>query len=150
VFEAAPVIFVDKRNFSITETSLVFIGVGIGTTVGAVLSILLDGNSPDVIRNWHGFPPPEGRLYGAMVGGPCLVIGIFWMGWTGQYSFIPWYVPALGMVLLGASITLVFISFSVRVDCVYFNIIHTHIIHFDRLIFSTPTCMYFYYLLNGD
>jgi len=76
------------------------------------MSVYLDGNTSDVVKLWHGCPPPENRLYGALVGGPCLVIGIFWMGWTGEYSSIPWYAPAISTVLLGISITLIFISFS--------------------------------------
>ena len=48
-----------------------------------------------------------------MVAGPCLVIGAFWLGWTGEYENIPWYVPALSTILIGVSVNLVFISFLV-------------------------------------
>lgn len=65
------------------------------------------------MQKYRGFPPPEKRLYGAMVGGPSLVIGIFWLGWTGQYSSIPWYVPAISSIPIGMSISLVFMSFLV-------------------------------------
>jgi len=46
-----------------------------------------------------------------MIGSPILVIGIFWLGWTGQYANIPWYVPALSTIILGAGISLIFMSF---------------------------------------
>ena len=47
------------------------------------------------------------------VGSPILVIGIFWLGWTGQYASIPWYVPALSTIFLGIGISSIFISFLV-------------------------------------
>ena len=49
-----------------------------------------------------------------MIGSPILVIGIFWLGWTGQYENIPWYVPALSTIFLGVGISLIFMSFLVR------------------------------------
>jgi len=116
VFEAFPIIFEKKRGFSVSNDGLVFVGVAIGASIGALLSVYLDGSTPDMIRKWHNSPPPEMRLYGAMFGGPCLVLGIFWLGWTGEYSAVPWYVPAMSTLPIGASITLVFISFTVSVN----------------------------------
>ncbi len=55
-----------------------------------------------------------------MVAGPALVIGTLWLGWTGNYASIPWYVPAMGSILVGMSIILIFISFLV-------SRVHTHI-----------------------
>jgi hypothetical protein len=106
------------------------------------MSVYLDGNTPDVIKQWYGFPPPENRLYGAMIGGPCLVIGIFWMGWSGEFSSVPWYVPALGMILLGVSITLIFISFSVCCYYLHMTCDGADSILFDRLTFSIHTRTY--------
>ncbi|KAJ7690223.1 hypothetical protein B0H17DRAFT_936295, partial [Mycena rosella] len=68
-------------------------------------------NYPTLIKTWRGFPPPEERLWGGMVGGCAFIIGIFWLGWTGAYPGVPWYVPALSTVLVGMSISAIFISF---------------------------------------
>ena len=114
VFEAFPIIFIEKRDFTITQDGLVFIGVGIGTSIAAVINHLTTAHYPELIEKWKGFPPPENRLFGAMIGSPVLVIGIFWLGWTGQYTNIPWYVPALSTIFLGAGIGLIFMSFLVR------------------------------------
>ncbi|CCM06389.1 uncharacterized protein FIBRA_08648 [Fibroporia radiculosa] len=111
LFEAFPVIFIEKRGFTVGESGLVFIGVGIGTTVGAASFALLFGHYPALIERWRGFPPPEQRLHGAMVGGVCLVVGCFWLGWTGSYAGVPWYVPALGTIPIGASVSMIFIAF---------------------------------------
>lgn len=48
-----------------------------------------------------------------MIAGPALVIGTLWLGWTGNYASIPWYVPVMGSILVGMSIILIFVSFLV-------------------------------------
>ncbi|KAG6826910.1 hypothetical protein H0H92_013935 [Tricholoma furcatifolium] len=111
LFEAFPVIFVELRHFTIAQDGLIFIGVGIGTTLGAFINYRLTSHYPQLIEKWRGFPPPEQRLFGGMIGGPGLVVGAFWLGWTGQYPSIPWYVPALSTIPIGMSISLIFMSF---------------------------------------
>lgn len=90
-----------------------FIGIGIGTSIGSLINVWTTAHYPALIKKWKGFPPPEERLFGAMIGGPCLVIGIFWLGWTGQYPSIPWYVPGISTIFVGISISLIFMSFLV-------------------------------------
>jgi MFS transporter, DHA1 family, multidrug resistance protein len=63
------------------------------------------------IPRWKGFPPAEYRLYGAMVGGPALVVGAFWLGWTGEYSSVHWAAPGVATIVLGYAISLIFMSF---------------------------------------
>lgn len=111
LFEAFPLVFITRRHFTLLQSSLMFIGVGIGTTLGTVISWFLERHYPELILQWSGHPPPEERLYGAMIGGPGLAIGAFWLGWTGERPNIPWYVPAASSILLGMSIILIFISF---------------------------------------
>ncbi|KIM80274.1 hypothetical protein PILCRDRAFT_822775 [Piloderma croceum F 1598] len=110
LFEAFPVIFIEKRHFTIAQNGLIFIGVGIGSTIGSLLNMWFSLHYPRLIKEWKGFPPPEERLYGAMLAGPSLVIGVFWLGWTGQYPSVPWYVPAIGTILIGMSVALIFVS----------------------------------------
>jgi multidrug resistance protein len=111
LFEAFPIIFIVKRGFTVSQNGLIFIGIGIGTSIGATISYYTSVHYPALIKKWKGFPPPEHRLFGAMIGSPILVIGIFWLGWTGQYVNIPWYVPALSTIFVGAGINLIFMSF---------------------------------------
>ena len=40
-----------------------------------------------------------------------LVLGAFWLGWTGQYARVHWIVPALATVPIGAAVSLVFNGF---------------------------------------
>ncbi|KAJ7480336.1 MFS polyamine transporter [Mycena galericulata] len=111
LFEAFPIIFVQKRGFTLAQNGLVFIGIGIGTTLGAFMNVYFSRTYPTLIKTWRGFPPPEERLRGAMVGGCAFVVGIFWLGWSGEYPQIPWWVPALSTVLVGLGISAIFISF---------------------------------------
>ncbi|KAJ7585357.1 MFS polyamine transporter [Mycena floridula] len=111
LFEALPIIFIQHRGFTTLQSGLIFVGVGIGTTLGAILNYVLSLHYPGLMQRWKGFPPPEQRLFGSMVGAPLLVIGSFWLGWSGHYDNVPWYVPGLATVVLGAGISLIFMSF---------------------------------------
>ncbi|KAF8191270.1 MFS polyamine transporter [Pholiota molesta] len=111
LFEAFPVVFIVRRDFTIAQDGLIFIGIGIGTTLGSAINFWTTRHYPELIKKWKGFPPPEERLLGAMIGSPLLVVGIFWLGWTGEYASIPWYVPALSTIVIGTGISLIFMSF---------------------------------------
>src|SRR6266851_2812806 len=114
VFEAFPVIFIGHHGLTISQDGLIFLGVGIGTTIGAIVNFWTQRSRYKILmKEWRGFPPPEERLYTAAVGAPLLVIGCFWLGWTGAYNAVPWYVPALSTIVIGASISFIFISFLV-------------------------------------
>ncbi|KAJ3921057.1 MFS polyamine transporter [Lentinula edodes] len=111
LFEAFPVIFVERHGFTLSQNGLIFIGVGIGSTLGALTNFYFSLQYSKHIDHWKGFPPAEYRLYGAMVGGPALVVGAFWLGWTGEYASVHWAVPAVATIVLGFAISLIFMSF---------------------------------------
>ncbi|KZV63930.1 MFS polyamine transporter [Peniophora sp. CONT] len=111
LFEAVPIIFMEKRGFTVSQSGLAFIGVGIGVLLSGVVSISTSRMYPALVKVWRGFPPPEHRLYGAMIAGPAMVIGAFWLGWTGAYSDVHWAAPAVSLIFIGMSVTLVFVSF---------------------------------------
>lgn len=118
LFEAVPVIFEMKRGFNLGESGLIFIAVGLGTTIGGIINVIVQLRYRQLTPFWHNMPPPEERLWGSMIAGPVLVLGAFWFGWTGNYVAVPWYVPALALIPIGISFTLVFISLlSYIVDC---------------------------------
>ncbi|KAJ3562188.1 hypothetical protein NP233_g9733 [Leucocoprinus birnbaumii] len=111
LFQAFPIIFSVRHHFNTWQTGLTFIGVGIGTTIGSLINFYSSLNYPQLITKWRGFPPAEERLIGAMIGAPTLVVGIFWMGWTGEYESVPWYVAGLSTIVVGTGISLIFMSF---------------------------------------
>ncbi|KAI9457468.1 MFS polyamine transporter [Lactarius psammicola] len=112
MLEAVPVIFVRTRHFSVSNDGLIFISIGIGAILAAVINLWFLRPYPRLLKQWHGYPPAEERLYSAMVGGPVLVIGIFCLGWSGNYESVPWWVPGLSTIFIGLAITLIFTSFT--------------------------------------
>lgn len=114
MFEAVPLIFTGTYQFSVSNDGLIFIGIGIGATLATVINFWFLRRYPRLLKEWYGFPPPEERLYSAMLGGPVLAIGIFCLGWSGNYDSVPWWVPGISTILIGLAITLIFNSFTVR------------------------------------
>ncbi|KAK9311823.1 hypothetical protein V1522DRAFT_424066 [Lipomyces starkeyi] len=52
-----------------------------------------------------GNPVPEERLIPTMMGSVLFPIGLFWLGWTGNYPHaIPWIVPTLAGSFVGGGI----------------------------------------------
>ena len=47
-----------------------------------------------------GGSEPEYRLPPAIAGGPLIVIGLFWFGWT-SYGSVHWIVPIIGSAFFG-------------------------------------------------
>jgi MFS transporter, DHA1 family, multidrug resistance protein len=119
VFKAVPMVFIDKRGWGLGPDGLAFIAIGLGSCIAVGLNFSFSARYASLIEKWKGFPPPEERLYGAMVGGPCLVIGVLLFGWTGQYPSIHWFAPASGMILVGISVSLIFASLSAYLVDVY-------------------------------
>lgn len=89
VFEAFPIIFIERHNLSISQNGLIFLSLSMGATLGALLKQLLLNHHSYYMSYYRGFPPPEKRLYGAMIAGPSLVVGSLWLGWSGQYESVP-------------------------------------------------------------
>ncbi|GAA5905253.1 hypothetical protein JCM6882_003727 [Rhodosporidiobolus microsporus] len=119
LFSVFPIVWQQLRGFNDGEGGLIFLGVGIGTTIGALISVFVQRHYREIVPQWHGHPPPEERLYGGMIAGPCIVVGIFWLGWTGNYPSVHWAIPAASSILIGISFTLVFISFLTYLVDVY-------------------------------
>ena len=72
-----------------------------------------------------------------MVGSPVLVI--LWLGWSGNYKNVPWWVPGLSTILIGLAITLVFVSFvtwpiaTLRCSSSPIQFTEVHVYHSTRL-----------------
>ncbi|KIY65609.1 MFS general substrate transporter [Cylindrobasidium torrendii FP15055 ss-10] len=111
LFEAVPVVFIERRGFTIWQNGLVFISLGLGNLTGATISWFMSRRYAKLVVEWQGFPPPEHRLYAAMIGAPALVIGGFWLGWTGEYASVHWIVPTISLYFLGMSFVCFFNSF---------------------------------------
>jgi len=107
LFEAIPIVFTEIRGISLSLTGLIFFALGIGTSIGAVITFLDGRRWRYLTPKWRGTPPPEERLKTTLYAGPLFVIGILWLGWAGNYPQVPWYAVALSLIPTGVGITLV-------------------------------------------
>lgn len=92
--EAFPIVFEEKRGWSLLVSTLPFLGVLIGVFCALFVNI---GNQPYYARAMqknNGKPVPEARLPPMIIGGISLAGGLFWFGWTADPK-IPWPVPVV-------------------------------------------------------
>lgn len=83
-----------------------------GTLLGILISFLWDGylRRSQIAQKPWSFLEEHRRLPLACLGGPLLVIAIFWLGWTGNTNEIHWIVPMLSGIPFGAGNTLIFLA----------------------------------------
>lgn len=118
-FASFTYVFNKYYGFSISQTGLTYIGLGVGIILGLLYLIL-----PDRIiyrRIMHKNKQhvgqaqklaPEHRLYAAMIGGLLMPISLFIFGWTAEYS-VHWIVPVIAEAMFGAGIFLSKLHFAV-------------------------------------
>jgi MFS family permease len=112
-FGAIPLIFAHNHDFELYQVGLSFLGMLIGTGLGAATDPLWSrnyirlaaqhvarGGDPDKI-------PPETRLPPAIVGAFLVSTGLFWFAWT-TYRSIHWIVPILGSMVFSVGSVLIY------------------------------------------
>ena len=124
-FQAFPIIFGVKHNFSMQEVGLSFLGIGVGM-VGAmptqplwnrqVRNLLSLRKTYLFIRilakeasKHGGILTPEAHLLKGQVGGILVPLGLFWLAFT-TYSSVHWIVPIIASIPFGAGTYYVFTS----------------------------------------
>ncbi|KAK9356406.1 MFS general substrate transporter [Lipomyces doorenjongii] len=119
-FEGLPYIFMTVYDFSIGDSGLVFVAIGVGVLLSLAIAFVID-------RIWYQpvartmpvgeIPRAELRLYCGFVGSVLLPVSLFWIGWSSRRS-IHWIVPTIGAVPFGCSLTLLFFAVATYlVDC---------------------------------
>lgn len=88
--EAFPIVFHEQRGYTLVASTLPFLGVFVGVLSALLVNL---GNQPRYARALqrnNGNPVPEARLPPLFIGGVCLVVGLFWFGWTAapEYSWV--------------------------------------------------------------
>ncbi|KAH8711800.1 major facilitator superfamily domain-containing protein [Phaeosphaeriaceae sp. PMI808] len=103
-FAAFPFVFQHPPYlFTLSQTGLTFISIGIGVFLASITTVLIDQTiyqkqHRKAVAKGEQSIPPEHRLYSAMIGSSGIVIGLFWFGWcaeTGQH----WALCLVGAVL---------------------------------------------------
>lgn len=112
-FQAYPLIYTRIYGFNAGEVGLTFLPIGIGFVVAYAICVLWDR----YLQNAKARSPPPlwchreeyRRLPLACIGGPCLVVALFWVGWSSRRD-VHWIVPVLGAVPFGLGYLLLFVA----------------------------------------
>ncbi|RGP68151.1 hypothetical protein FSPOR_5495 [Fusarium sporotrichioides] len=113
LFTAIPTLFVNEYHFSSGSVGLSYLGIGIGSLIGLVIS----GASSDPLVTYltkknGGERKPEYRL--PLMAAACFVVpaGLFMFGWAAEAK-THWIVPIIGTSFLGLGMIIVFMCISV-------------------------------------
>lgn len=105
-------IFKDTYGLSSGDTSLAFLGIGIGALVSTLLTPLVDHaykrTRGDRSDDSDG-EKPETLLVPAVVASPFFAISIFWLAWTNNPSISYWS-DYTAIIVFGYAITAIFVS----------------------------------------
>ena len=111
LFESYPLCFIGVYGFNAGENGLAFLGFFLGGFSCVVFFMTIV--EPRFLRHaakLNPLPPkPEKRLELCVVSGCCLVVAMFWQGWTCRAS-IHWMSPILAGTLLGFAVLGMFVS----------------------------------------
>jgi MFS family permease len=97
LFTTFPLVFGGTYGFNASMSGLVYLGLGIGMTLGLVLFSAL---SDKLLGQKEGVKRPEDRLILMKWIGPITPLGLFMYGWSAEYK-THWIVPILGTFILG-------------------------------------------------
>lgn len=110
IFTAIPTLFEQKYGFSPENTGLAYIGLGLGSSIGLVITgALSDKIVTNLAAKNGGQRKPEYRIPLIMAAALVLPIGLFWFGWTGQ-THQHWILPMMGLFFIGLGMTPVVVS----------------------------------------
>ncbi|OKL61503.1 hypothetical protein UA08_03402 [Talaromyces atroroseus] len=107
-------IFTDIYGLSQGMTGVCFVGEMVGVlSCSALIPLNIHLRKRDVARAKALGPDvsvaPESRLYWAMIGGPCIPISLFWMGWTARPEISIWS-PLVASGFFGFGVLCVFMT----------------------------------------
>ncbi|KAK7046010.1 hypothetical protein VNI00_007005 [Paramarasmius palmivorus] len=101
-FEAFPVIFQQQHGFTMQQTGMSFLGIGLGM----ILAVPTQGYFNHYV---HEAGSPESQLHKGEIGGILVPIGLYVIAFT-SYGSVHWIAPIIGSIPFGAGVYLVFTS----------------------------------------
>ncbi|KAI9889972.1 MAG: hypothetical protein M1814_004590 [Vezdaea aestivalis] len=110
-FEAYPIVFQGVYGISARFSGLAFLPIGVGAIIVCGIFLGYDKilqRAKQQNKQWAKTEEYR-RLPLACLGGPCIVIALFWIGWTSRAD-IHWIVPMLSGLFFGAGFLLVFMA----------------------------------------
>ncbi|PBK63470.1 MFS general substrate transporter [Armillaria solidipes] len=106
-FQAFPIIFEEHHGFSMQQTGMTYLGIGLGMICAMLSQPYWNRVVARAAEKNNGKAPPEARLYMGQVGGILVPLGLYWLAFT-TYSSVHWIVPIIASVPFGAGIYFVF------------------------------------------
>lgn len=119
---AIPMIFAGEYKFSGGVSELPYLSIFIGILLGLALHVWFGKRYLRAMIANGGKPIPEERLPPMMVGSIFFAVGLFWLGWTGQFpNRLHWMLPTVGAGFIGFGLILIFLPcINYIVDCYLF------------------------------
>lgn len=111
-FASFPYVFLTVYDFTVGQIGLAFLGITLGTTLALVTFAIFDKTLYQKARRSlppGALPPPEKRLYTAMLASFGIPIGLFWFAWSAR-SDVHWIVPIMASVPFGWGLCAIFVS----------------------------------------
>jgi DHA1 family multidrug resistance protein-like MFS transporter len=105
-----PIVFQQIHGFNQGVGGLPFFGMIVGEFLAGIFIVILQPSYNKKLAANNNMPIPEWRLPPVIVGGVSFAIGLFWFGWTGYTSSIPWIAPTLSGLCTGFGIMSIFLQ----------------------------------------
>lgn len=114
-----PLIFTGRYGWSRGVGELPYLSMLLGVLSGTVINIIYEIRNIKASEIAGSKLAPELRLPPVMIGSVTFVIGIFWLGWTGDYpERVHWIVPTIGAFFIGNGLMLIFLpTMNYLIDC---------------------------------
>ncbi|KAI9375123.1 major facilitator superfamily domain-containing protein [Aspergillus egyptiacus] len=108
MFTTLTSIFETQYGFSQSLAGLAYLGFGVGSLLGLVISGVI-GNKIAEAHTAQGKFRPESRLPPMIFGAWTIPIGLFWYGWAAQAQ-THWIVPIIGTAVFAVGLMTVFMA----------------------------------------
>ncbi|KAJ5511935.1 Major facilitator superfamily domain general substrate transporter [Penicillium expansum] len=119
-FQAYPIIFGGVYNFTVEQTSLTYIPIGVGAASSGFVALYYDmiyEKAKKLNKVWTSSPEYH-RLPMSCIAGPCLTISMFWLAWTAKPT-MHWAAPVMSGFIFGFGFQTIFISLLTYVTDAY-------------------------------
>ncbi|OQD95232.1 hypothetical protein PENSOL_c021G00480 [Penicillium solitum] len=119
-FQAYPIIFGGVYDFTVEQTSLTYIPIGVGAASSGFVALYYDiiyEKAKKLNKVWTSSPEYH-RLPMSCIAGPCLTISMFWLAWTATPT-THWAAPVMSGFIFGFGFQTIFISLLTYVTDAY-------------------------------
>ncbi|KUJ21533.1 MFS general substrate transporter [Mollisia scopiformis] len=110
-FSAFPIVFQGIYGQSLGVSGLMFLPIGVGAFASIAVFLWYDAflRKAQALHKPWTLKEESRRLPLACIGGPMIVLALFWLGWTSRTS-IPFVVPMLAGIPFGIGFILIFMA----------------------------------------